>query len=67
MAIVIGLSLALILAGLVMAWLSPGLKYPSLVKAIFVVGVVLVIIGLILLLAPVFVWVAAQLRAMLGQ
>ena len=67
MTIIIGLALGLIIAGLVMAWLSPGMKNPLLISVVFYVGVALVVIGLILLLTPVLIWVNAQLRAMLGQ
>ena len=67
MTLIIGLALGLILCGLLMAWLSPGMKQPLLVTIVYWVGVVLVIVGLVLLLTPVLVWVNAQLRAMLGQ
>ena len=66
MTIIIGLAFALILVGLVMAWLSPGLKMPLLIAVVFWVGVVLVIVGLILLLTPAIVWLNLQLRGMLG-
>ena len=67
MTVIIGLALGLILAGLVMAWLSPGMSNPMLISVVWWVGVVLVVIGLILLLTPVLIYVNAQLRAMLGQ
>ena len=67
MTVIIGLALGLILAGLVMAWLSAQMRYPLLVTVVFWVGVVLVVVGLILLLTPVIVWLDNNLRAMLGQ
>lgn len=66
MHVILGLAVGLILAGLVMAWLSGSMKHPLLVKVVFVVGVVLVIVGLVLLLTPVLVWVNGQLRSMLA-
>jgi hypothetical protein len=67
MAVVIGLSLGLIVAGLIMVWLSSGIKQVSLGKVVYWVGIALVVIGLILLLTPVLVWVNTQLRSMLGS
>ena len=66
MHIIIGLALGLIVVGLVMAWLSAGVKQPILATIVYWVGIVLLVIGLILLLTPVLVWVNVQLRAMLG-
>lgn len=66
MVIVIGLALALILAGLLMAFLSGSMKYPAMVAVVFWVGVALVVVGLVLLLAPVVAWLNYQFRAMLG-
>jgi apolipoprotein N-acyltransferase len=63
--VVVGLSLVLIIAGLLMAWLSPNMK-GVLVTIVWWVGVILVIIGLILLLTPVLVWIEHQLRSMMG-
>lgn len=67
MVLMIGLALALILAGLVMAYLSPGLKRPLLTAVVYWAGVALVVLGLILLVAPVIVWLAAQIRSAIGQ
>ncbi len=68
MYVVIGLAVGLIIAGLVMAFLSNSLtqKMPILATVVFWVGVVLIVVGLVLLLTPVLVWVDTQLRAMLG-
>ncbi len=60
------LALILIVVGLVMAWLSGGVKYPLLVTVVLWVGIVLVGIGLILLLTPVIVWINHQLQSMLA-
>jgi len=67
MTVIIGLAIGLIVAGLVMAFLSGSMKYPLLVSVVFWVGVGLVVVGLVLLLTPVLVWLNGQLRAMLGQ
>ena len=65
MAIVLGIALALILAGLVMAVLSKQVA-GLLGIIVYWVGIVLIIIGLIFLLSPVILWLNAQLRAMLN-
>ena len=67
MTVVIGLSLGLIVVGLIMACLSSGMKFPVMVSIVYWVGVALVFIGLVLLLTPVLVWINVQLRQMLGQ
>ena len=67
MAIYIGLALGLILVGLVMVALHGGIKGPLLQRVVYLVGIALIVIGLILLAAPVIVWAAGHLRAMLGQ
>ncbi len=66
MTIVIGLAIALIIAGLVMIILSPKAGHPILVIFTWWAGLILLIVGLVLLFTPVIVWVNAQLRAMLG-
>ena len=66
MHIIVGLALGLIVVGLVMCWLSGGMKYPVLVSVVHWVGIVLVVVGLILLLTPAIVWLDHQLRSMLG-
>lgn len=66
MHIIIGLALGLIIAGLVMAWLAPGVG-GVLATVVRYVGIVLIVVGLVLLLTPVLVWVNVQLRAMLWQ
>lgn len=65
MAVLIGVALGLILGGLIMAFLSGGVKQPTLASVVYWVGVALIVVGLILLLTPVLVWINAQLRAML--
>jgi hypothetical protein len=67
MTITIGLALALILAGLVMAALSGHAGNALLSRVVWVVGVVLIVVGLILLLSPVILWINGHLRQMLGQ
>lgn len=66
MHIIIGLSVGLIIAGLVMAWLSGSVRQPVLANVVYWVGIVLIIVGLILLLTPVIVWLNVQLRQMFG-
>ncbi len=65
MAVVIGLAVGLILAGLLILFLSGNAKYPLLVTVLHWVGIILVVVGLILLITPVLVWIEAQLRSML--
>lgn len=67
MTIIIGLSLVLIVVGLIMCWLHTSVKYATLATIVLWVGIALVVIGLILLLSPVVLWVNHQLREMLGQ
>ena len=64
MTIVLGLAVALILAGLAIAFLSRGAG--RLAGLFWWVGVVLAVIGLVLLLQPVLNWIANQLRVMLA-
>lgn len=66
MVVVIGLAVGLVLAGLVMAWLSGSLRQPTLAAVVYWAGVVLVVVGLVLLITPVLVWLSAQLRSALG-
>jgi sulfite exporter TauE/SafE len=63
--VVISLGIGLILAGLVMAWLSNTVKHATLATVVYYVGIALVVVGLILLLAPVVSYVDTQLRSML--
>lgn len=65
MAIIIGLALGLIIAGLVIAYLSGTMRQALLESVLYWVGVVLVVVGLVLLVAPVVAWLDAQLRSML--
>lgn len=66
MHVVVGLAVGLLLAGLVMAWLSGALRPPLLAAIAYWVGVVLVAVGLVLLLTPVLIYVNGVLRGMLG-
>ena len=59
--------LGLIIAGLLMAFLSGSMKFALLVSIVFWTGVGCVIVGLILLLAPVIVYLSNQLHQMLGM
>lgn len=65
MAIVVGLAVGLIVAGLVIIWLSGNARQPVLVSVFWWVGLALAVVGLILLLAPVVAWIDQQLRSML--
>lgn len=66
MAIVIGLSVGLIIAGLLMVLLCKNLP-PTLQTVIKWIGYVLIVIGLILLVTPVLNWIYVQLRIMIGS
>jgi len=66
MVVLIGVALGLMLGGALLCFLSPGFKVPALVSVAWWIGVILFVVGLILLLAPVIVWAAGQLRAALG-
>lgn len=48
-----------------MAYLSGTVKHSPLNTVVYWVGIALVVVGLILLLAPVIAWVDTQLRSML--
>lgn len=60
------LAVALILAGLAIAWLSSAIKQAVLAAVIYWVGVVIALLGLVLVLAPILIWLRAQLQSMLG-
>ena len=66
MHVIIGLAIGLIIAGLVMTWLSTSVRQPTLMTVVYWVGVVLIIVGLVLLLTPVLIWLNTQLREMFG-
>lgn len=63
MAIMIGLSLGLLISGLVIMLLSPSAHNPTLVTVIWWIGLVLVVFGVILLITPAMVWIYGQVRA----
>ncbi len=65
MAIVLGIAFACILVGLAMAGFAHVVKPAALSQVVYYVGIVLIIVGLILLLAPVIIWLDAQIRSML--
>jgi hypothetical protein len=67
MTIILGLALTLIICGLVMAALADKVGNALLTRVVWVVGVVLVVIGLVLLVSPGILWINGQLRQMLGQ
>lgn len=62
---IVGLAVGLILAGLLIIFLSGGAG--RLAGVFWWVGAILAVVGLILLITPVLVWVSHQLRMMLGQ
>lgn len=66
MAVMIGLSLGLLIGGLVVMWLSPSAHNPTLVTVVWWIGLVLVVFGVILLITPVMVWLYNQVQAMIG-
>lgn len=66
MVVVIGLSVGLIIGGLVIAYLRTSITYPVLQQILLWVGIVLVVVGLILLVTPVLVWVYTQLQSIIG-
>ncbi len=66
MHIIIGLSLGLILVGLLMTYLRSGIQQPVLNTIVYWVGIIMIVIGLVLLLTPVLVWLNVQLRSMIG-
>lgn len=65
MAIVFGFAFAALIVGIICC---AGSKYVGgmLGTVVYWVGVVLVVAGLILLLAPVIVWAAAQIKSIMG-
>lgn len=65
MAILIGVSLGLILGGLLMCYLSPAVQQGLLKTVVYWTGIVIIIVGLFLLFAPAIVYIAGHLRAML--
>lgn len=62
---VIPWAIGLIVCGLVMAWLHTAVT-GVLSTVVYWAGVILVIFGLVLLLAPVLIWVRNQLVAAFG-
>ncbi len=65
MSMIIPLALGLIIGGLLMAWMHTSIQ-GLLSTIVYWTGVVLIIIGLVLLLAPVLIWVRNQLVAAFG-
>lgn len=64
MLVMIGVAVGLVVFGLLICWLSPsGGKAATM---FWWIGIVLAVIGVILLIAPVVVYVAEHLRAALG-
>lgn len=61
---VVGLAVGLILAGLLIIFLSPSAG--RMATVFWWVGAVLAVVGLVLLVTPVLVWVDHQLRMILG-
>ncbi len=66
MVVLLGVAVGLIVAGLVICWLSSQAHYPLLARIFFWVGLVLAVVGVVLLLAPALNWLSVQLRAMLA-
>ena len=66
MTVFIGVALGLLIGGLIVCMLSGNLQYPTLVRVVWWLGLVLACCGALLFLAPILAWLAAQLRAALG-
>ena len=67
MMVVLGLAFACIVVGIVMIWGSSATRMPPLLTTVVSwVGVILVVVGLVLLLAPVVVFLDRQIRAALA-
>lgn len=67
MHVVIRLAIGLLIGGLAIAFLSKrSLGAGVFGTVVWWVGAVLVVIGLVLLLAPVWAWLSFQLHSMLG-
>ncbi len=65
MAIVIGLALGLIIAGIILVKFGGGIGLLSTV--LYYTGIIIIIVGLILLVTPVLNWVYMQLKMMLAN
>jgi hypothetical protein len=63
---IIGLSFALIIGGLLIAYLRTALPNPIMQQTLLWVGIVLVVIGLIFLVTPVLLYIYQQLHQALG-
>lgn len=63
---IVPLAIGLILGGLVICWLRDKPGNALLALVLWWVGIIMVVIGLVLLLAPVFVWLDHQLVSMFG-
>ncbi len=66
MAPLVIIALALMIGGLVLCVLAPKSGSALLTPLFWWVGLLLAILGLVLILAPVIAWIAAQLKAMFG-
>lgn len=66
MTVMLGLGLGLLIGGLVVMWLSTSAHYPPLVQAVWWIGLVLVVFGVVLLITPVMVWLYNNVQAMVG-
>jgi hypothetical protein len=62
----IGISLALMLAGLAVCWLSPSAGTPLLTRVFWWIGILCALCGALMILAKIIVWVATQLQSALG-
>lgn len=61
--IIFGLAVGLILAGVIIAYLSSGMGRAG--NIFWWVGAILAVVGVILLITPVLVWIDHQLRSMM--
>jgi hypothetical protein len=58
--------LGIILAGILMAAYSGQLRYPLLKELVFWIGIAAIVVGVVVILTPVFVWLSAQIKSMTG-
>lgn len=66
MMVYFGVAAGLIILGLLMVFMKGGIEQHMLQRIVYWLGIVFIIVGIILVLAKIIVWAAAQLSAALG-
>jgi len=66
MTLVVTLGVGILIAGLLIVFLSTRALTGILAAVVWWIGIVLVVFGIVLVLTPVMVWLSVQIQGMLG-